>query len=191
VDDLRTVARSAEDVSGASVGARREDRARESGSMTLLTPTSSSGNGSDESDGFSLAATSARTVAGVAAIPLIGRIAPSVRDAIFRRLLAIADITAAAGGLAIIGLTTGRGLAAASLASVPLIVVIAKITGRYDHDDVVVRKSTTDEIPELLGLAAVYALAWSVSCRLKMLTTMARNRPRSAGRRPAWMTWRR
>jgi exopolysaccharide biosynthesis polyprenyl glycosylphosphotransferase len=90
------------------------------------------------------------------------RVTPSQRDAVFRRVLAIADLAAAAGGLAIVGLITGRGVRGASLASIPLIVIIAKIAGRYDHDEVVLRKSTIDEIPALLGLAATYALVWSL-----------------------------
>lgn len=87
---------------------------------------------------------------------------PSLRDAVFRRLLAIADLAAAAAGLGVIGVLTGRGVNPVSLASVPLIVVIAKLAGRYDYDEVVLRKSTLEEIPALLGLAAMYALVWSL-----------------------------
>jgi exopolysaccharide biosynthesis polyprenyl glycosylphosphotransferase len=87
---------------------------------------------------------------------------PTVRDAVFRRLLAIADLAAAAGGLAVVMGLTAHRIDLIGLATVPLIVLIAKMTGRYDHDDVVLRKSTLDEIPALLTLAASYALAWSV-----------------------------
>ena len=86
---------------------------------------------------------------------------PVWRDAVFRRLLAVADLLAAAGGLATIGLLTGRGMPAASVATIPLIVLVAKLLGRYDHDEVVLRKSTLDEVPSLLGLAGAYTLAWS------------------------------
>jgi exopolysaccharide biosynthesis polyprenyl glycosylphosphotransferase len=86
---------------------------------------------------------------------------PTIRDAVFRRLLAIADLAAAAGALAIIGALTNRGIGAVSIATIPLIVAIAKMTGRYDHDEVVLRKSTLDEIPALLTLAGSFALAWS------------------------------
>jgi exopolysaccharide biosynthesis polyprenyl glycosylphosphotransferase len=87
---------------------------------------------------------------------------PSTRDAVFRRLLAAADLIAAAGALAVLSSVTGhnpRWLAAVTL---PLILVLAKITGRYDHDELVLRKSTLDEVPRLLSLAAGFALAWSV-----------------------------
>jgi exopolysaccharide biosynthesis polyprenyl glycosylphosphotransferase len=57
---------------------------------------------------------------------------------------------------------TGKGYAAASIATLPLMVALAKISGRYDHDEVVLRKSTLDEAPALLMLAAAYALSWSM-----------------------------
>jgi exopolysaccharide biosynthesis polyprenyl glycosylphosphotransferase len=94
-------------------------------------------------------------------IPEAPVILPARRDTVFRRLLAVADIAAAVAGLMVIGMFTGRGIPALTLIAVPLIVVMAKIAGRYDHDEVVLRKSTLDEIPALLGLAAVFALAWS------------------------------
>jgi hypothetical protein len=87
---------------------------------------------------------------------------PTLRDAVFRRLLAIADLAAAAGGLAVTGFIVGHGFGASSFASIPLIVLIAKVTGRYDHDEVVLRKSTLDETPPLLALAGAFALTWSV-----------------------------
>jgi exopolysaccharide biosynthesis polyprenyl glycosylphosphotransferase len=87
---------------------------------------------------------------------------PTLRDAFFRRALALADLAAAFGGLVFLGWATRRGLAPASVASVPLIVLLAKVAGRYDHDEVVLRKSTLDEAPQLFVLAAAFALAWSV-----------------------------
>ncbi len=89
-------------------------------------------------------------------------IRPVFRDAVFRWLLAIADLVAAALALGLITLASGHGIPTASIVSIPLIVVIAKMTGRYDHDDVVLRKSTLDEIPSLLTLAGAFALMWSV-----------------------------
>jgi exopolysaccharide biosynthesis polyprenyl glycosylphosphotransferase len=87
---------------------------------------------------------------------------PPLRDAVFRRLLAIADLAAAVGGLAAIAILTGKGIALASIATLPLIVALAKVSGRYDHDEMVLRKSTLDEAPALLMLAAAYALVWSL-----------------------------
>src|SRR5947209_15423317 len=87
---------------------------------------------------------------------------PLRRDAFFRRLLALADLVAAVGGLGITSTVSGRPLGLAAVATIPLIVVVAKMTGRYDHDEVVLRKSTLDEVPQLVILAGVYALGWSL-----------------------------
>ncbi len=84
------------------------------------------------------------------------------RDAVFRRLLALADLAAAVGALGITGAITGHPLGPLSFATAPLIILIAKMTGRYDHDELILRKSTLDEVPALVVLAASYALAWSL-----------------------------
>jgi exopolysaccharide biosynthesis polyprenyl glycosylphosphotransferase len=97
----------------------------------------------------------ARSIPGSDAIP------PARRDTVFRRLLAVADLVAALAGLLVVGTFTGRGIPTLTLIAVPLIVVMAKVAGRYDHDEVVLRKSTLDEAPALFALSAVFALAWS------------------------------
>jgi len=74
----------------------------------------------------------------------------------------LADLLAATVGLVAAELVNGQRLSAASWATLPLIVLIIKVGGRYDRDAVVIRKSTLDEAPALLGLAATYALAWSM-----------------------------
>lgn len=84
------------------------------------------------------------------------------RDAIFRWTLATADLAAAAGGLGIVWLVNGQRLGVASLVTLPLIVVIMKLGGRYDRDDVVLRKSTLDEAPALAAVVAGWALVWSL-----------------------------
>jgi exopolysaccharide biosynthesis polyprenyl glycosylphosphotransferase len=94
-------------------------------------------------------------------VPAIGMIPPARRDTVFRRLLAVADMVAALAGLMVVGTFTGRGIPTLTLVAVPLIVVMAKVAGRYDHDEVVLRKSTLDEAPALFALSAVFALAWA------------------------------
>jgi len=86
---------------------------------------------------------------------------PLLRDAVFRRLLAVADLAAAAGGLGVAASVGHHHLELVSILTIPVIVLIAKITGRYDHDELVLRKSTLDEIPRLLTLAGAFALLWS------------------------------
>ncbi|MHB8658685.1 MAG: sugar transferase [Solirubrobacteraceae bacterium] len=87
---------------------------------------------------------------------------PTRRDALFRRLLALADLAAAAGGLGLLSSLNNRSLGWVAFATLPLIVLIAKVGGRYDHDEVVLRKSTLDEVPGLLTLAGSYALGFSL-----------------------------
>ena len=91
---------------------------------------------------------------------------PARRDAVFRRSLAVADLAAAAGALAVVGGLSHHGVEWLGVASIPLIVLIGKMMGRYDHDEVVLRKSTLEEVPALLGLAAAFALTWTVLANL-------------------------
>ncbi len=81
------------------------------------------------------------------------------REHAYRRALALADGCAAACSvllsMAAIG---GYGLRPAFLIVVPVIVIVSKIEGLYDHDELVIRKSTLDEFPRLLNLATLIAL---------------------------------
>jgi exopolysaccharide biosynthesis polyprenyl glycosylphosphotransferase len=84
------------------------------------------------------------------------------RDSVFRKLLGGADILSALSGLAGVALVSGRPMPLAGLATLPLIVLFAKVSGCYDRDELVLRNSTLEELPALLGLAGAYALAWSL-----------------------------
>lgn len=86
---------------------------------------------------------------------------PFKRDTVFRRLLAVADLIAAAGGVLAVAALSTMPMPAVSYATIPLIVIVAKVLGQYDRDEVVVRKSTMDEVPALLSVAGAYALVWS------------------------------
>jgi exopolysaccharide biosynthesis polyprenyl glycosylphosphotransferase len=87
---------------------------------------------------------------------------PPRRDATFRRLLAVADLTASTGALLIIDALSHRSFGLMGVLCFPLIVLLAKLMGRYDHDDIMLRRSTLDEVPELFALAAMWALSWSL-----------------------------
>ncbi len=87
---------------------------------------------------------------------------PSVRDSLFRRLLALADLAAAAAGLGVISVAAGTRADPLLFLTLPLIILVAKLSGRYDHDEVVLRKSTLDEVPRLFVLSASFALVWAV-----------------------------
>ncbi|MDQ6744754.1 MAG: exopolysaccharide biosynthesis polyprenyl glycosylphosphotransferase [Actinomycetota bacterium] len=104
---------------------------------------------------------------------------PTARDAIFRRLLIVADLLGVLGALLLVGAISPQGFSAKSLTLLPMTVLLAKVAGRYDHDEVVLRKSTLDEIPSLLTLAAAIAVAWS-------LLAAAEGVPRSHGVGGLW-----
>jgi exopolysaccharide biosynthesis polyprenyl glycosylphosphotransferase len=87
---------------------------------------------------------------------------PNRRDAVFRRMLALADVVAAAAALGLIGALAPHRFTELELISIPMIVLAAKLMGRYDRDDMMLRRSTLEEVPPLLALAAVWALAWSL-----------------------------
>jgi exopolysaccharide biosynthesis polyprenyl glycosylphosphotransferase len=81
------------------------------------------------------------------------------RDAVGRRLLVAADVSAAAIALLIfVPLLGDDTLALTTLAGLPIVVLMSKLRGLYDRDDLLLRKTTLEEVPSLFGLATVYAL---------------------------------
>src|SRR4051794_16760312 len=98
-----------------------------------------------------------------AAIPE-GRPLPSVlaRERGYRRALVVADALAASVALLIGWFAGGLALSPVHLL-VPLATVLALEAGDlYDHDDLVLRRSTLDEAPALLQFAAVATIAAAV-----------------------------
>ena len=91
-----------------------------------------------------------------------GRRGPRVaaRDALFRRSLAAADVLSA--GLAVVvtitWLGSGDRLSAVVLVAAPLVVLVSKVMGLYDRDELLLRKSTLEEAPAIFHVAALYTL---------------------------------
>ena len=81
------------------------------------------------------------------------------RDAIYRRTLAHADV-ASAGIAVLIGVPIlgADALNPVALLALPLVLVVGKITGLYDRDEHLIRKTTLDEVPTLFWVATLYAL---------------------------------
>src|SRR5688500_6102330 len=78
------------------------------------------------------------------------------RDAVGRRLLVAADVSAAAIALLIFVPLLGYDtLALTTLAGLPIVVLMSKLSGLYDRDDLLLRKTTLEEVPSLFGLATV------------------------------------
>ena len=82
------------------------------------------------------------------------------RDRRYRRLLVLADVCATAAALTICIPLLGEGDMVTSLvaAGAPLMVIINKVLGLYDRDELLLRKNTLDEGPKLFQVATLMAL---------------------------------
>ncbi len=85
------------------------------------------------------------------------------RERIYRWALALADMAAVALSVPLaLGVLGGDRIKWTYLFLIPLVVLTAKVLGLYDHDELVVRKSTIDELPRLINLASAFTLlAWA------------------------------
>jgi exopolysaccharide biosynthesis polyprenyl glycosylphosphotransferase len=79
-------------------------------------------------------------------------------------LLGVADIVATLFALSLCINVLGRNnmVSPALLAGVPVVVVIAKVLGLYDRDELVLHKSTLDEAPKVFQLATLFTLVVSI-----------------------------
>jgi exopolysaccharide biosynthesis polyprenyl glycosylphosphotransferase len=78
-------------------------------------------------------------------------------------MLLVADVVALVGAFVLTVALSRRSLQLTwvGIAGVPILVVCAKLTGLYDRDETLLRKTTLDEAPKLLQLATLCALvAW-------------------------------
>jgi exopolysaccharide biosynthesis polyprenyl glycosylphosphotransferase len=86
---------------------------------------------------------------------------PSVlsREALHRRLLGLADMLAATLALVVVLNLLGEDrVALVTLAGMPLLLVLFKVAGLYDRDELRIVHSTLDEAPLLLQLSGIFAL---------------------------------
>jgi exopolysaccharide biosynthesis polyprenyl glycosylphosphotransferase len=95
---------------------------------------------------------------------IVGRDSPSgqavrARDAVYRRLLAGADLVAAGVTLLLAIVVLGGDVVTLPLiAATPLVVLASKVIGLYDRDEHLLHRSTLDEAPALFQLATLYTL---------------------------------
>ncbi|HEY7934094.1 MAG TPA: exopolysaccharide biosynthesis polyprenyl glycosylphosphotransferase, partial [Solirubrobacteraceae bacterium] len=88
-----------------------------------------------------------------------GPITSMRRDAIFRRVLVLADLSAVLAAFAVtLLLVSTLRLTWTSVLSLPLILLGAKLYGLYDRDEMLIRKTTLDEAPRLFNMATLIAL---------------------------------
>ena len=109
---------------------------------------------------------------GVAETEPSGRAAK--RDALFRRLLAVADLTAATFAIVVGGALLAADLVnVGSLIGLPLVVLSAKAMGLYDRDELVIHKTTLNDAPKLFYLTTVFTLVYTVAQADLQNTTIA------------------
>jgi|tagenome__1003787_1003787.scaffolds.fasta_scaffold20942473_2 exopolysaccharide biosynthesis polyprenyl glycosylphosphotransferase len=81
------------------------------------------------------------------------------RDQLYRRTLALADLSSAAFAICFAALVIGPNrIQPAVLIALPGVVLIAKIIGLYDRDEHLLRKTTLDEAPALFEVATLATL---------------------------------
>jgi exopolysaccharide biosynthesis polyprenyl glycosylphosphotransferase len=81
------------------------------------------------------------------------------RTAVFRRALVLADILSAAFALALsVQILGDDRLRLATLIALPGTVLISKVIGLYDRDELLLEKTTIDEAPALFQLATLFTL---------------------------------
>jgi exopolysaccharide biosynthesis polyprenyl glycosylphosphotransferase len=82
------------------------------------------------------------------------------RDRVYRRWLALADAMSALLALVLCANLLGDDhLRASVLLGLPLVLVASKLSGLYDRDELLVRKTTIEEAPAFLELATLYTMA--------------------------------
>jgi exopolysaccharide biosynthesis polyprenyl glycosylphosphotransferase len=85
-----------------------------------------------------------------------------VRDSRYRRLLALADLSAVAITLSTVFVFTDGRLLPRCLTILPLVVLTAKLSGLYDRDEAVMHKTTLEEAPSLFQLSTLMTLTATV-----------------------------
>jgi exopolysaccharide biosynthesis polyprenyl glycosylphosphotransferase len=80
------------------------------------------------------------------------------REGIYRHGLALADAAVAVLVLSGVVAIAQGGFEPVTLLAIPLILLMNKVAGLYDRDELVLNKSTLDEAPALVQIGGIYAL---------------------------------
>ena len=98
------------------------------------------------------------------------------RESLHRRLLGIADVTAAAlaAGL-VLGAFYQRRAALSALVGAALVLFVFKVAGLYDRDDLRLVHSTLDDVPLLVQLTGLFALGVAIFQNFVLQRTVSAN----------------
>jgi exopolysaccharide biosynthesis polyprenyl glycosylphosphotransferase len=95
------------------------------------------------------------------------------KDALRRRMLALADMCAATAAVTALAVAVPQGEAArVAVVSLPLALVLAKVQGLYDADHRRLRHLTTDEIPSLFMWISLWIAATALLLSLMEISTL-------------------
>jgi exopolysaccharide biosynthesis polyprenyl glycosylphosphotransferase len=87
----------------------------------------------------------------------------TLRDGLYRRSLALSDGIAATLALVlIVGVRAGNGLDPVAFLAMPTMMLVCKLAGLYERDEVVIKKTTLDEAPALFQITGLFALIVSL-----------------------------
>jgi exopolysaccharide biosynthesis polyprenyl glycosylphosphotransferase len=104
-------------------------------------------------------------VAELDSVDIDGRASAALmwRETRHRRLLAVADMTSTAVAIGLVLNMLGqRPVATAAVAGAALVVLVFKVAGLYDRDDLRLVHSTLDELPVLAQLTGLFALGLAI-----------------------------
>lgn len=83
------------------------------------------------------------------------------RNRVYRQALVVGDTLAAIETLGLVALLAGLPIGPISLLAIPALVVLNKLAGLYDRDELLLRKSTLEEAPSLFAVVTLFTLvAW-------------------------------
>jgi len=86
-----------------------------------------------------------------------------LREAVDRRVLAVADLLAATLAVYVgVSVIADQVLRPLALLALPLVVLAGKLVGLYDRDELVLNRATLDEAPRLAQLATLYVFLFSI-----------------------------
>ena len=96
------------------------------------------------------------------------------RESVHRRLLGVADVICAGLAVALVlSVFDQRGIVLAAAGGVALIVLLFKVAGLYDRDDLRLVHSTLDEVPLLTQVTGLFALAIAALQTLVLAGTLS------------------
>jgi exopolysaccharide biosynthesis polyprenyl glycosylphosphotransferase len=99
------------------------------------------------------------------AFPILEAPAPadiSIREGLYRRYLGTADFLSAVVALVLVTTLWGQEILPSVLIGGPLFVLMNKLAGLYERDELVLKRSTLDEVPTIVQLTGVFALVATV-----------------------------